>query len=176
MNRSGVSRFVVVICALAIGAFALAGCGDKKDEGSAGGGATDTGSGKSYDSGERVGKAKKVVVDSDDKFDAEEQAVIDKIAEFADAANDKDYKKICNEILTKDAQKIGGNCVNVFKQTGSNLKDFTITVKSVTVAKDAKSATADTLSKSNIDTKGTPQNIGLQKDRKGNWRLTILGQ
>lgn len=170
MKRFDVSRVVVLVCALALSAFALTGCGDDKKSSGGGGG-----DGKSL-SGEKIGDAEKVTVESDKNFDAEQQAVIEKIGEFADAANSKDYKKICKELLTKEASRIGGNCINTFKQTGVALKDFEIIVKGVTVGKDGKSATADTLSKSNLDPKGTAQQIGLQMDTKGEWRITILGQ
>ncbi|MFY9487715.1 MAG: hypothetical protein WAP35_03335 [Solirubrobacterales bacterium] len=169
MKRFGYGVRVLAVLSLALLlAFVAVGCGDDKD----GGG---SGSGQSYEEDQTVGEAGKVNVDSEDEFDADQRAVVDKIGEFADATEAKDYKKICNEILTKESRQIGGNCVDTFTKTGADIKDFKITVKSVDVAADGKSATANADTQTNGQA-GPQQSLSLVKDSKGEWRVTILGQ
>jgi hypothetical protein len=126
-------------------------------------------------SGETVGSAKKVVVGEDSQFDANQKAVVDRIGEFADATANQNYKKLCNDILSKSARKIGGDCVRTFSQSGSQLKDFKITVKSVKIGKTEKTATAVVDVTSNVNKAQQSQNLSLVKE-SGDWRIQILGQ
>ncbi|MFT4050404.1 MAG: hypothetical protein QM648_11305 [Solirubrobacterales bacterium] len=177
------ARLLVVAVVLSLAAFAVAGCGsdDKKDTVStdasqtSSSGGSDSGQTKEYSSGETVGKSKKVVVESDADMSAQQQAVIDKIGEFADATANKDYKALCNDILSKQAQKIGGDCVATFEKTGAQLKDFKISVNSVKIAKDGKTATAVIDVTSNVAKAAQSQNLSLVKE-DGDWRIQILGQ
>ncbi|MBI4898408.1 MAG: hypothetical protein HY827_08590 [Actinobacteria bacterium] len=167
MKRFGNALKLTAVLAVSLLALvALAGCGDKKDSGN--------GNGKSYEQDKPLGEAKKVVVKSDKEFDADQQAVIDKIAEFADMTQKHDYKGICKEIFSKEAQKIGGDCVGTLEKTGSTIKDFKITVSSVAVGKDGKTATAKATTIVNGQA-GGEQSLTLAKDSKGDWRVTILG-
>jgi hypothetical protein len=180
MKKVGIAtRLLVVIAVLSLAAFTVAGCGsDKNDSGStatsgSGGGAA--GGTKQYDSGQTVGSSKKVVVDSDASFSAEQQAVVDRIGEFADATATQNYKKLCNDILSKSAQKIGGNCVETFSKSGAALKDFKITVKSVKIGSDGKSATATIDVSSNVNKAQQSQTLSLVKEN-GDWRVEIIPQ
>jgi outer membrane murein-binding lipoprotein Lpp len=173
-------RLLAVVSLLALGALALTGCGDepKKDtvstdqsQPTAG---TDSGT-KQFDSGETIGKAGKVVVNSDADFSANQQAVIERIGEFGDATADQDYKKLCNGLLSKAARKIGGDCVGTFSKTGKQLKDFKITVNSVKITEDGKNAVAKVNVSSNMNKTPTPQDLSLVKE-DGEWRIQILGQ
>ncbi|HEV7919147.1 MAG TPA: hypothetical protein VGO97_06170 [Solirubrobacterales bacterium] len=171
MKRFGFAvRLLALVVVLIAATAVLTGCGDDKKSG---GNAAD---GKSFSKDEPVGDAKKVVVDSEKGFNKEEQAVIDKIAEFADATQGKDYKKICQDLLTKAASKIGGDCEGTFKRSGDLIRDFKITVRSVKVAAGGKTASADATATTNIAKEGTAQTIALAKDSKGEWRIAILGQ
>lgn len=168
MKRFGDATWLLAVFALSLLVLvALAGCGGKKSSGSGGG--------KSYSQDQTLGSAGKVTVDSDKGFNADQQAVIDKIAEFADATEAKDYKKICKEILSKQAQKLGGDCVGVLRKTGVTIKDFSIKVTNVTIGADGKTASADAVTTTNGQ-KGAAQQLTLAKDSKGEWRVTILGQ
>ena len=178
------ARLLAVVAVLALAAAVVSGCGDDDKGGNSNGGDTaqggsggDTSSGgdKQYDQDEGLGEAKKVVVDSDKDFDAEQQEVIEKITEFGDATASKDYKALCNDILSKQAQNIGGDCVQTFSQTGKTLEDFKLTVKSVTIGKDGKTAKADVSVTSNVSPKPQSQQLSLAKE-KGDWRIQILGQ
>ena len=181
------ARLLAVAAVLALAAAVVSGCGDD-DKGNTGGstgggdtaqggggGETSSGGEKKYDGDEGLGDSKKVVVESDDEFDAEQQAVVTKIAEFGDATSDKDYKALCNDILSKQAQKIGGDCVKTFEQTGEALEDFKVTVKGVTIAKGGKSAKAEVSVTSNVSPKPQTQQLSLAKEN-GEWRIQILGQ
>lgn len=165
MMRFGNAVKLLAIIAVSLATvFALSGCGDDSPAGST-----------SYKQDQTLGQAGKVTVDSKQDFSKEQQAVIDRIAEFADATEAKDYKKICDEILSEAAQKIGGDCVGMLEKTGGTIKDFKIVVTSVTVAKDGKTATAEATTETNGE-KGASQALTLAKDAKGEWRVTILGQ
>lgn len=167
MKRFGSAvKVSAFMCAALMAMFVLAGCGD--DGNSSGGDA------KSFEQNERVGEAGKVKVDSEDEFSADQIAVINRIGEFADATEAKDYKKICNDILTEESQKIGGDCVDTLKKTGGAIEDFEITVTSVVVAEDGKSADATATTVTNGKS-GGEQTLKLVKDSKGEWRVTILG-
>lgn len=173
------ARLLAVAAVLVVAALVVSGCGDKKDS-SSGSGSTDGGSvasngTKTYTSGEGLGDSKKVVVQSDKSFDANQQAVVKQITAFGDATASKDYKALCNDILSKSAQKIGGNCIKTFEQTGESLKDFKITVKGVTVAANGKTAKADVAVTSNVSPKAQAQQLSLAKEG-GEWRIQILGQ
>ena len=85
------------------------------------------------------------------------------------------YKVLCNDILAKSAQKIGGDCVKTFSQSGAQLTDFKITVNSVKIAKDGKSATAIVDVTSNVNKAQQSQNLSLVKEN-GEWRIEILPQ
>ncbi len=178
MNKVGfAARLLAVVAVLSLAAFAVAGCGSKNDNSSSSsgsGGGTASGT-KQYDSGETVGSAKKVVVDSNQDMSAEQQAVISQIGAFADATAGHNYKKLCNDLLSKEAQKIGGDCVKTFSQTGAQIKDFKITVKSVKVAPDGKTATAQVNVSSNTGGQNQAQTLSLVKEN-GQWRIQILGQ
>lgn len=183
-----VTRMVAIAAILALAAFVATGCGSdtpKKDTVSVDqsqptadtGAAGDQGasSPKKFNQGTTVGKSKKVVVDSDAQMSANQQAVIERIGEFADATANKNYKKLCNDILSSAARKIGGDCVKTFEQTGAQIKDFKITVNSVKVAKDGKNAVAKVQVKSNVNSTTQPQDLSLVKE-DGLWRIQILGQ
>lgn len=179
-------RLLAIAVVLSLAAFVVAGCGSdekKKDTVSADlstgstaeSGDTKSGETKQFDSGEAVGSSKKLVVQSDADFSAEQQAIINRLAAFADATSNQDYKKLCEDLLSKAAQKIGGDCVKTFEQTGSQVKDFKIVVKSVKVNKDGKNATAAVNVTSNIQKGTQAQNLSLTKEG-GDWRIQILGQ
>lgn len=169
MQRFGFAvRLLVLVASSLLVAFAFAGCGDDGDNDNGGGG-------KTYDQDRPVGEAGKVTVDSKDDFDAGQQAVIDTIAEFADATEAKDYAKICDEILTEKASKIGGGCERVLRRASRDIKEFSITVTSVKVGEDGKTATAEADTETNGQ-QATPQTLSLVKGAKGEWRVTILGQ
>lgn len=188
-----VTRLVAIAAILALAAFVVAGCGSdtpKKDTTSVDqsqptaatdsgdqGGQGDQGAAqpKQFEQGQTVGKSGKVVVDSDAEMSANQQAVIQRIGDFADATADHNYKKLCNDLLSKAARKIGGDCVKTFEQTGAQIKDFKITVNSVKVGKDGKSAVAKVMVKSNVNSTTQPQDLSLIKE-DGAWRIQILGQ
>ncbi|MBI5310749.1 MAG: hypothetical protein HZB14_06970 [Actinobacteria bacterium] len=159
-------KLSAILCVSLLALFALAGCGDDKD---ASGGDT-----KTFQQDETVGEAGKVKVDSEDQFSAEQQEVIDRIGEFADATEAKDYEKICEDFFTEEAQKLGGDCEATLKKTGSTIKDFEITVTAVEMGADGKTATATATTVTNGQAGGS-QSITLAKDKKGEWRVTILG-
>lgn len=172
------ARLLAIVAILSLAAFVVSGCGDDKKQDTASSDQSttaSTGGTKSYDSGEAVGSSKKLVVDSDADFSAEQQAVIAQLAAFADATADHDYKKLCNDLLSKEASKIGGDCLKTFEQTGSQIKDFKIVVKSVKVDKDGKTATAVVDVSSNVQKAQQSQNLSLVKEG-GDWRIQILGQ
>lgn len=164
MRFGNAVKLPAIVAVSLVAVFALAGCGDKKAAGA-----------KSYEQDQPLGQAGKVTVDSKKDFSKEQQAVIDRITEFADATEAKDYKKICKEILSKEAQQIGGDCVGTLKKTGGTIEDFKIVVSSVTIAADGKTATAEATTETNGQNGGS-QALTLAKDEKGEWRVTILGQ
>lgn len=169
MKQVGVfARLLAVLAVLALGAFAIAGCGgDDNDSGGSGG--------KEYDSGQTLGEEGKVVVESDQGFDAEQQEVIETITAFGDATANKDYKALCNELLSEEASKIGGDCEETFSKTGEALKDFKLTIKSVDVNADGKTASAEVSVTSNVSPEPQSQTLSLVKEG-GDWRIQILGQ
>jgi hypothetical protein len=177
------ARLLALVAVLSLAAFVVTGCGDDKSDNS---GSTATASGdsgdsgnsgatKTYEDGDTVGEEKKVVVDSDQEFDATEQEIIERVGEFGDATANKDYEKLCNDLLSKAARKIGGDCVKTFSQTGESLKDFKLTIKSVEVAKDGKTATAMIDVSSNVQKTSQSQSLPLILE-DGEWRIQILGQ
>lgn len=161
-----VARLLAVIAVLALGAFAIVGCGGD-DNGS--------GDGKEYDSGQALGEEGKVVVDSESGFDAEQQEVIETITAFGDATANKDYKALCNELLSEEASNIGGDCEKTFSKTGEALSDFKLTIKSVNVNEDGKTASAEVSVTSNVSPEPQVQTLSLVKEG-GKWRIQILGQ
>lgn len=172
-------RLVLVAAIVATAALGAAGCGDddKKDTTSVDQSApaqSDSGETKQFKSGEEVGKSKKVVVESDAEFSAEQRAVITRMGEFADATDSRDYKKLCNDMLSSAVRKIGGDCEKTFAKSGEQIKDFKIAVSSVTVAKDGKTALAKVSVSANGDNP-SPQEISMIKE-DGKWRVQILGQ
>lgn len=179
------ARLLAVAAVLALAAFVVSGCGgDKSENNSSGGGSTsssstDSGSNSSGPTknlnGQKIGSAKKVIVKSDQNLDANQQAVIARIGEFGDATEAHNYKKLCNDLLSAQARKIGGDCVGTFSKTGAQLKDFNITVNSVKVASDGKTAVAKITVDSNVLQKPQQQNLGMIKE-DGDWRVQILGQ
>lgn len=171
MKQVGVmARLLVIAALLTVGALALAGCGGDDDKA----GGSGSGDGKSYDSGETLGEADKVVVDSDDSFDAEQQEVIATITAFGDATANKDYKALCNDLLSEEASKIGGDCEETFSKTGEALDEFKLTIKSVKVDPDGKNASADVSVTSNVQPEAQTQALSLTKEG-GEWRIQILG-
>lgn len=172
MKKVGIAaRLIAVAAILSLAAFVVVGCGDDKDKSSNGGSTAAAGN---FEPGDTVGEAEKVVVGKDAEFDAQQQEVVDRIGEFGDATADQDYKKLCNDILSKSAQKIGGDCVKTFSQSGEQLKDFKITVKSVEVDKSGKEATAVVDVTSNVNKAVQSQDLSLIKEG-GEWRIQILG-
>lgn len=169
MKRFGNAvRLTAILCVSLLMVVALAGCGDDKESSS-------ENSTKTYSQNETLGEAGKVVVKSDQEFNAEQQAVINRIAEFGDATQDKDFKKICDEYLTEKAAKLGGDCEAALKKSGDDIKEFKITVTSVKIGADGKTATADTITDVNGQS-GSTQPLSLAKDESGEWRVTILGE
>lgn len=164
MRFGNAVKLLAIVAVSLVAVVALTGCGDKTPAGS-----------KSYEKDKPLGDAGKVTVNSDKDFTKEQQEVIDRIAEFADATQAKDYKKICKEILSKEAQKLGGDCVGTLEKTGGAIKDFKIIVSSVTIGEDGKTATAEATTETNGQ-KGASQALTLAKDSKDEWRVTILGQ
>lgn len=179
MKKVGIAaRLLAVAAILSLAAFAVTGCGgDKNDStgGSSDSGTVSTASGSEVQSGDTVGVAKKVVVGKDGSLDAEQKAVVATLGGFADATADKNFKKLCNDILSKAAAKIGGDCEKTFSQSGQGLKDFKIVVNSVEVAKDGKTATAAVDVTSNVNSAKQAQTLSLIKE-DGEWRVQILGQ
>lgn len=173
MKKVGIAaRLLAVAAILSLAAFVVVGCGDDKDSTSSNGSTAAAGD---LEPGDTVGKAEKVVVGKDAKFDAQQQEVVDRIGEFGDATADQDYKKLCEDLLSKSAQKIGGDCEKTFSQSGQQLKDFEITVKSVKVDKDGKTATATVDVTSNVNDAVQSQDLSLIKEG-GEWKIQILGQ
>lgn len=170
MKKTGLFvRLLTVVAALALTAFAVTGCGNKDNA------SKDAGpDAKQFQSGEQVGKAGKVEVKSDDKMSVEQQAVVTRIGDFADATDSHNYKRLCS-LLSKEAQKIGGDCEKTFKKSGQNIKDFKIVVNSVTVAEDGKTATAKVDVSSNTGGPQDAQTLTLVK-QGGEWKIQILGQ
>jgi hypothetical protein len=182
MKKVGIAaRLLAVAAILSLAAFVVVGCGDgDKSENSstastAEGGTGTAAGGEELSSGDTVGDAKKVVVGKDSQFNAAQAAVVKRIGEFADATANQNYKELCNEILSKSAQKIGGDCVETFSKSGAQLKDFKITVKSVKVGKDGDTATAVVDVSSNVNKAVQSQNLSLVKEG-GEWKIQILGQ
>lgn len=171
MKQVGVlARLIVVAALLTVGAFALAGCGGD-DNGDSGGG---DGNGKTYESSETLGDEGKVVVESDDSFDAKQQEVIATITAFGDATANKDYKALCDELLSKEAAKIGGDCEETFSKTGEALEDFKLTIKSVEIEPDGKNASASVSVTSNVSPEPQTQQLSLTQEG-GEWKIQILG-
>lgn len=163
-----VLRLSAMTALLLLAVVAVTGCGDDDKGGS-------SGSVKTYEPNERLGDSGAVVVDSKKGFDAEQQAVVKTITEFGDATSTKDYQRICDELLSEKAAKIGGGCVKTLKKSGDEFKTFKITVVDVSIGEDGKTATADTITDVNGKSGGV-QPISLIKDAQGKWRVTILGE
>jgi hypothetical protein len=182
MKKFGiVVKFLTVAALLAL-AVAVAGCGDDKptdtasvDKSVSQEQGSDEAQTKQFDKGQEVGEEGKIVVESDAQMSANQQAVIARLGEFGDATANQNYKKLCNDLLSKESRKIGGNCVKTFTETGRDLKDFKISVNSVTVAKDGKSAVAKVDVSSNVNKTPAPQNMSLIKEG-GEWRIEIIPQ
>ncbi|MGH2957977.1 MAG: hypothetical protein ACRDKE_00110 [Solirubrobacterales bacterium] len=173
MKKVGIAaRLLAVAAILSLAAFVVVGCGDDKDTSSNNGSTAAAGD---LEPGDTVGKSEKVVVGKDAEFDAEQQEVVDRIGEFGDATAGQDYKTLCNELLSKSAQKIGGDCEKTFKASGAQLKDFKITVKSVKIDKDGNTATAVVDVTSNVNKAVQSQDLSLTKE-DGEWKIQILGQ
>jgi hypothetical protein len=176
MKKVGIAaRLLAVAAILSLAAFVVVGCGGDKSDTSSSNNSGSTAGGNEMSSGDTVGDSKKVVIGKDSDFDAQQQEVVDRIGEFGDATATQNYKKLCNELLSKSAQKIGGDCVKTFSQTGAQLKDFKITVQSVKIGKDGKTATAVVDVTSNVNKAVQSQNLSLIKEG-GEWRIQILGQ
>lgn len=171
MKQVGVfARLLVIAALLTVGVLVLAGCGGDDNGGSGNG----DGSGKTYESGEALGDEGKVVVKSDDSFDAKQQEVIETITAFGDATANKDYKALCNELLSQEAAKIGGDCEETFEKTGKALEDFKLTISSVEVDPDGKNATANVSVTSNVSPEPQTQQLSLTQEG-GKWKIQILG-
>lgn len=174
------ARLFAVIAALVVAAFAVVGCGGDDDNGGNGsangsdsGQVTPSDDAKSFDSGDELGEAGKVTVDSKSDFDKQQQEVIATVVAFGDATADRDYKTLCG-LLSSEAQKIGGDCEKTFSKTGEALKDFKLTIKSVDVAEDGKTAKAKVSVTSNVAPEAQDQDLSLIKE-KGDWKIQILG-
>jgi hypothetical protein len=167
------ARLFAVALVLIVAAIAVSGCGgsDSSDNKQA---TTDSNGNKQYAAAEGLGESKKTVVESDKSFDENQQAVVKQITAFGDATASKDYKKLC-ELLSTEAQRIGGDCVATFEKTGSTISDFKLAIKSVTVNPDGKSAKASVAVTSNASPKPQTQDISLVQE-KGDWKIQILGQ
>ncbi|MGH2907439.1 MAG: hypothetical protein ACRDKI_11830 [Solirubrobacterales bacterium] len=159
-------RLLAIAAVLAFAALVVTGCGSDN-------GGSDSNGNKTYSSDQGLGDSKKVVVDSDKSFDAQQQQVVDQITAFGDATASKNYKKLCG-LLSTDAQKIGGDCVKTFEKTGAAITDFKLSIKSVDVAPDGKTAKASVAVTSNSNPKAQTQNISLAKEG-GEWKIQILG-
>lgn len=170
MKQFGVvARLLAIVAVLSLGAFVISGCGGDD------GGNASSGDGKTFDADQALGDEGKVVVESKESFDEQQQEVITQITAFGDATANKDYKELCNELLSKSASKIGGDCEKTFSQTGEALKDFKLTVKDVEVDPDGKTATANVSVTSNVSPDPQTQQLSLVKEG-GQWRIQILGQ
>jgi hypothetical protein len=167
------ARLFAVAMVLVVAAIVVSGCGSSDNSGNTSS-STDSSGNKQYAASEGLGDSKKVVVDSGKSMDAKQQEVIDQITAFGDATAAKDYKKLCG-LLSSDAQKIGGDCVSTFEKTGQTIKDFKLTIKSVTVNPDGKTAKASVAVTSNSAPKPQIQDISLVKE-SGEWKIQILGQ
>ena len=184
------ARLLAVVAVLSLAAFVVAGCGSNNNSGNSSSSSSDTsssGSGSSSTAnsgssssggtknlqGQTVGTAKKVVVASNQDLNAEQQAIIAKIGDFADATASHNYAKIC-DMLTKKVKKQlnGGNCVQTFSASGGDIKDFKITVNSVKV--NGSTAVADINVVSNTNT-AQHQKFSLAKEN-GVWKIEVLGQ
>jgi hypothetical protein len=163
-------RLLAVAAVIACAALAVTGCGGNNKTAS-----TDSNGDKQYAADQSLGDSKKVVVDSKNKFNADQQAVVDQIVAFGDATAAQDYKTLCNKLLSKDAQKIGGNCVSTFEKTGQAIKDFKLTIKSVSVDPGGKNAKAQISVTSTQQPKPQTQDLSMIKEN-GSWRIQILGQ
>lgn len=157
------TRFLTALLAIVF-ALAIAGCGDDEGNDQA----------KTY--GETpVGQEQKVTVPPEEEFNADQQAVIETIATFADATQQKDYATICNEVFTAESAKLGGGeCEDFLKVANKDFKDFDIEIKTVTIGEDGKTATV----KSVTTTDGKPSEVpySLIKGDDGTWQIAILGQ
>lgn len=155
------ARLLVTVLALAALALVASGCGDDKQT-------------KTYDQSP-LGQEKKVTVVTTTEFNADQQAVIETIAEFADATAQKDYAKICSELLTETSRQLGGGkCEQFFKVAGKGFKDFSIKVQSVTLSKDGNGATVKTIT--SRDGQPSPVVYSMKKNAQGQWQVAILGQ
>jgi hypothetical protein len=185
-NVGSIVRLISIAAILSLVAIIATGCGDEKqdkvsvdqsvaaNDGDSGDQA-DQGQTRQFKSGEKVGSAGKVVINSDADFTKAQQEVIARLGDFADATANHDYEKICNDLLSKAASKIGGDCVATLSKTGKQIKDFKISVNSVQISKDGKSAKAKVDVTSNVNKTEQPQDMSMTKEG-GQWRVQILGQ
>lgn len=156
------TRLMTMLIAIAALALAVTGCGGDDEQT------------KTYGD-TPVGEEQKVKVDPEAEFNAEQQAVIETLGEFGDATEQGDYKKLCEEIFTEESSKIGGgNCEAFLKKRGTQIDDFSITVESVTIAEDGKSATVKATTTTNGQPTSTP--YSLKQNAQGEWQVAILGQ
>lgn len=156
------ARLLTTLLALAALALVAAGCG---------GGDEPT---KTYDN-TPLGTEQKVTVVTGTEFDADQQEVIAAVADFSDATAQKDYKALCDKILTDASSQLGaGKCEAFLKEAGSAFKDFSVQVESVTISEDGKSATVKTTT--TTDGKPAPTPYTLKKNDQGEWQISILGQ
>ncbi|MBJ7348517.1 MAG: hypothetical protein JHC87_08115, partial [Thermoleophilaceae bacterium] len=122
-----------------------------------------------------LGTEKKVTVDDKKQFNADQQAVITAVVAFGDATAQRDYKKLCEELLTEASRKLGGGqCEQFLTVAGKGFKDFSVKVTGVKMAADGKSATVSTIT--TRDKASSPQDYALQKSSSGQWQVAILGQ
>ncbi len=156
------ARLLTTVFALAALALVAAGCGDDKQ------------TTKTYDQ-TPLGQEKKVTVVTTTEFNADQQAVINTIAEFGDATEQQDYAKICNELLTEASAKLGGgDCEKVLKESGKKFKQFGIKIESVTISEDGKGATVKTVT--SRDGKAESMAYSMKKNDQGLWQVAILGE
>ncbi len=162
MTTTSRSYRLLPLLIVALFAFAIAGCGDDKEQG------------KTYGD-EPLGQQQKVTVATDDELNADQQAVVETITKFGDATATKDYATICNELFSEDSRKLGGgDCEQFLKVANREFKDFDIKIESVTIGEDGATATV----KSTTTKDGVPAEVpySLKKSSQGQWQLAILGQ
>ena len=149
-------RASILLAAVAL--IILSGCGD---------------SGSQY-SNKPLGKAGKVTVDSQASFNQTQRDVVDTMVKFGDATAVRDYKKLCSDVFSSGAQQLQGGCVAVLAAGGKKFKDYSVSVKSVTVAPSGNSATVKIVTHVDNNKGGTATTMNLIKEN-GEWRISILG-
>ena len=113
---------------------------------------------------------------STSKFKGEEHAVAQAIADFQSHATATDQAKICEkDLAAKVVAGLGGKkgCEAAIKRQLNQVDNLEVTVNSVTVAPDGKTATASV--KSTHGGKQKPSRVSLVKEG-GTWKLAALSE